>query len=65
MNELSHLSKEDKELASKAMWTTAFEATMKSAKDSGLDWDSIMVGMVTVMTTVIRELFRLIREDED
>lgn len=62
---MREFSKEDRELAAKAMWMKAFEVTLESAFEAGLDSDSIMVGMVTTMTTVIRELFKQMKEEEN
>jgi hypothetical protein len=57
------LSKEDQELAAKAIWMTSFEVTLKSCKDMGLTSEATMVGMVQTMTFCIRQLFEEIRKE--
>lgn len=59
------LGKEDQELAARAMWMASFEATLKACKEYGFSSEATMVGMVTTMTTVIRQLFAEIRKENE
>lgn len=57
------LSNEDKEEAAKILWMAAFEETIKACRQADLGSDATLVGIITTMTTVLRELFSDVRKE--